>query len=300
MLTLGILVLLVVTSPLVWAQTGIDAMLAQQDRTVLGYFESHFTRDHRDDKVFNRIFRRLEPHLGEVYAHPEKQVTPYVFVSNLGFNAMTWDHIIIFDSLLLDTFHRLAEGVTLYGSTDNPYVWNLARSVASLSLEANRLPSIADMRHPDNIYHLPVAGQLSATEQASSDALFEEMLASWLGHEGSHAFLDHARERLQAEEMRQWYASNGQMDSNVLGQYIQHASSADNGRDKEREADEKGAMLITRSGYSIRGFVVSLEFAKDLEDMTGMSNSPFTRSHPAAADRILDIERTTGLGGFSK
>ncbi|HEY3998500.1 MAG TPA: hypothetical protein VGO93_06520, partial [Candidatus Xenobia bacterium] len=137
-----IMAALLLTSPAVLAQFNVDAALAQQDQAVLTYFNHNFMRDHRSDRVFERIFNRLTPHLADVYPNPDKVVTPYVFVSTMGFNAMTWDHIIVFDALLLDTFRRLSEGVTLYGDTDQQYFWNLARSVSTLQMEAMELPQL--------------------------------------------------------------------------------------------------------------------------------------------------------------
>jgi predicted Zn-dependent protease len=136
------------------------------------------------------------------------------------------------------------------------------------------------------MYHLPMAGNLTSTEQVQADALYEEMVASWLGHEASHAFLNHARQRMLALQA----APMGYGMGNPLQNFTWMNSM---GLDREREADEHGAVLITHSGYSLRGFVISLEFAQRLEELSGGGNT-WLSNHPPARERIADIQRAAG------
>ncbi|MHB2018957.1 MAG: M48 family metalloprotease [Candidatus Xenobia bacterium] len=292
LLLVTLLAVMVLALPVQAQYGGVDQFLAAQDSQVLSNFSGRFARDQRYDTLFARIYARLNPHLSEVYSDPDKDVRPYCFVSTMGFNAMTWDHIIVFDSLLLDSLRRLSEGVVVYGKVNTPYGWSLARAVASLQRHAHSLPQYANPDHQDNIYDLPVAGQLTPEQRQQADALFEEMVASWLAHEGSHAFLNHARLRVEEQQMRQMNAS-AQGNPQAFGNYIDRYREASLGQEKEREADEHGAQLILRSGYTIRGFVLSLQFSDMLEQLMGTTNS-YLRTHPPASERIADIERIAG------
>ncbi len=265
----------------------IDALLEWQDHLVLSTYQQQFSQDKRYNAVLGRIGSRLNPHLGEVYANPQFKIYYYVFFSRMGFNAQTWTHVIIFDSLLVDALRHLADGVAVYGNTNNDYVHALAERVARASMADEAGVYEPDLQRPDNPFLLPVVSGMTVEQQQHAEALFESMLAGWMAHEGSHAFLQHNRERVQAEQLRQLYRQGYVAPAEVRAR-INQALSYSNGKAREREADERGTRLIVRAGYGADGLIYSLEFAQLIEELCGTNNMYF-RTHPTPRERIATV-----------
>jgi hypothetical protein len=261
----------------------IDKLLEWQDRMVLATYQQSYIRDNRYDAVLSRISARLNPHLREVYPS-YRRVGYYVFVGRMGFNAQTWNNIIIFDSLLLDAMRNLANGIAVYGSTDCDYVHTLAQYVARADAACHSGRLMLDLSNANNPYHLPTIWGLTPAQRQQADALFEEMLAAWMAHEGSHAFLQHTRERVQAQALLSLYRQR-EVPQEEIRKYISDYLSYDTTRQKEREADIYGVRLIIKSGYDITGLIDTFEFAQMIEDLTGRSGQP-DRTHPSPAERI--------------
>ncbi len=285
-----LLLALVFLSPPARAQDSqsVASLLKWQDALVLAHYQADYRADHRYDAILARVSRHLNAHLAQVYPH-YKPVYYYVFFARMGFNAQTWDHVIIFDSLLFDVLHHLCECIARHGTTQCASV----RRLAACTVRESRLSSAAitrvDAGHPRNPYHLPTIHGLTPAEESRSDRLFEEMIAAWVAHEASHAFLDHCRQRLVAQaertqELTRRYGDNP-VPRAVLDRYVNSYLSYDLGLRKEREADAYGVRLLVRSGYPIEGFIDSLKFAAMLESDSGVAREK-RRTHPTPQERI--------------
>lgn len=270
----------------------LDGMLRWQDAMVLRRYQQTYVTDKRYDALLRKISERLNPHLSQVYTR-SKPVRYYVFVGNMGFNAQTWDGLIIFDSLLLDAMRRLCEGVAVYGTTDCDYVRNLAVYVAEVD-RACRAGHIAlQTTSVDNPYRLPTLWGLTPAQREAADALFEEMLASWMAHEGSHAFLDHSRERIEAQRLLWLYNQQGEAPPDSVKTYISQYLNATTTIQKEREADAYGIRLVLRSGYTVEGLIRSFEFVHYLEQLSGEALRA-NRTHPTPTERIVHARQISG------
>lgn len=261
----------------------LDRIMRWRDTQVLHQFLETSLPDKRYDAIFRRISDRLNPHISEIFPHP-KEVVFYVFIGHMGFNAQTWDHITIFDSLLLDSMHDLCLGLSVYGTSDSDYVHTLAHYVVRTDHLCRGPLTLTGP--PENPYSLPTIWGLTPDQQNRADTMFEEMLAGWMAHEASHALLDHTREMVEAEQLVALYRQRNaavpdELRCKVFAPYRFT-------RQKEREADEHGIRLILRAGYKIDGFVASLEFAQQIEQISGEAGlNESERTHPSPLERIL-------------
>ena len=211
----------------------------------------------------------------------------------MGFNAQTWNEIIVFDSLLIDTLRKLAEGVAVYGTADCDYVRKLAIYVS----EVDRLCRVGQVpmhnSGTDNPYRLPSLWGLTPAQREQADALFEEMLAAWMAHEGSHAFLNHSRERVEAQRLLWLYNQQGEAPPESVRQYIGQYLNASTTIQKEREADEYGIRLTLESGYTVEGLIYSLQLVEYLEQLSGEALRT-NRTHPPPSERIVMARQIAG------
>lgn len=287
---LVVLVLLLV-APVQAARTvpDIDGLLRWQDEVVLQQLLGSYPQDYRYADVLDRITRRLNPHLDAVYGKGagKEQVRYFVFLSRIGFNAQTWNRVIIFDSLLLDSLRNLSRAIAVRGSTNDPFVQNLAVAVTRAQAACKAGSMQPDFGNVQNPYNLPIMYGLPPDQRDRADALFEEMLAAWMAHEASHAFLNHVRERVEARQLAHIYESRS---SEAMRRHIQQYLSYEYGRQKELEADAGAVRLIRRAGYGIDGFVRTFEFAQMIEELTGESRVP-VRTHPTPLERIRFVQR---------
>ncbi|NDD29976.1 MAG: hypothetical protein EB084_17100 [Proteobacteria bacterium] len=262
----------------------LEDLLLWQDAMVLSRYQSTYLCDTRYDGALRRISQRLNPHLAEVFQSAQP-VQYYVFIGQMGFNAQTWHHLIIFDALLLDTLRKLADGVAVYGTTECDYVRRLAVYVAQVDQAKKTGRLTLRVTGADNPYRLPTLWGMTPAQRDRADVLFDEMLASWMAHEGSHAFLHHSRERAEAQQLLQMYSQQTDFTSDSMQRYISTYLGTNTSRQKERDADEHGVRLIVKSGYSIEGLLRSLEFAQMIEVLTGEAQV-VNRTHPTPAERI--------------
>lgn len=276
----------------VHAAPDLETLLRWQDAQVLRRYQETFVTEKRYNALLERVGERLNTHIAQVYPR-FKPVRYYVFVGNMGFNAQTWHSIIIFDSLLLDTMRKLAEGVAAYGTTDCPYVHALAIQVARLEQQRQSGRSLLRVGSADNPYRLPTLWGLTPAQREDADRIFEEMLAAWMAHEGSHAFLEHTRERVEAQQLAQLYSLQGEAPPEAVRQYIGRYLSSETTLQKEREADAYGIRLTLRAGYGVDGLIRSFEFAQLLEQLTGQALQP-VRTHPTPSERIVMARQIAG------
>lgn len=269
-------------------QYELDRFLLEQDKKVFYFFQSSFPYDVRYDDTLIKIMSSMNKYIPEVYGKkPDIYLAGWVFTSPLGFNAITGYRIIIFDSVLLDTLRFLSEGITVCGGIDNDYVHSLAKSVAELSASHANGDIKPDVNDLDNPFHLPRAPVITLEQKKQSEKLFYEMVASWIAHEASHGFCEHIKEKTQAILMMEAY-NRGIYPPEELKKRIEYYINCQFSPQKEREADEKGTLLLLKSGYSIDGFIYWLKFAGWLEELTGVKNKS-DRTHPEIEERIKSI-----------
>lgn len=265
----------------------VEDQLRMYDQQVYYQFTIFYPRDARYDAYLTEIASRLNANIVDVFGE-DKDIIFYVCPSHLGFNAVSFHRVIIFDSLLLDSLRYLAMGKVYYGSIDNQYVDQLAHRVAQVS-QYHRMGSF--VTNPSDTYNpfgLPGLGPLNPAQQLKAEELFKEMLASWMCHEGSHCMLDHMKFRLKAmSEQQQQFNYQGDMNqfNNSMNVYAQAQIS----QQLEKEADVIAARWLLASGYSIEGFTAWLYFAQKLETIMGMDNA-YIRTHPSSAQRIRYIK----------
>lgn len=267
----------------------VDTMLEWQDQMVIRSYMANCPQDFRYKDLLARISARFNGHLAAVYRKPDKEAHYFVFVANMGFNAQSWNRVIVFDSLLLDSMRCLAKGIAVHEKLEAPYVQQLAQYVASLNTATKSGFVMPNLQNADNPYSLPNIWGLTPAQRDRSDALFEEMVAGWMAHEGSHVFLNHCRDRIQEQRLIAMY-QQGRIPADILQQHMNQYLAYSLTRQKEAEADEKGVRLLVRSGYSVEGLVYTLHFAQLLQDISGSTNDYF-RTHPLPQERIDMAER---------
>lgn len=262
----------------------VNWLLEWQDHLVVSQYQQTCLQDHRYDELLKNISRRLNAHLTRVFAEI-KPIEYFVFVGRIGFNAQTWNRVIILDSLLLDGMRNLCYGVAVYGTTDCEFVHTLAAHVAHTD-RACHDGSLLLTGSIENPYSLPTIWGLTQAQRNRADDLFEEMVAGWMAHEGSHALLNHCRERIEAQRLLWMYRQRNTVPPDALRQYVRTPYIIS--RQKEREADERGVRLTLYAGYTIEGLVRSFEFAQQLEQLTGEANVvDRDRTHPTPLERIV-------------
>ncbi|MEW6277395.1 MAG: M48 family metalloprotease [Candidatus Eremiobacterota bacterium] len=270
----------------------LDELLLLQDRLVVEQFTRQFPVDRRYDEVLSRIAGRTAPHVAEVFPGEAETVYFVVVLSNLGFNAVSWHRVVIVDTLLLDGLKRFSQGIVVYGGLDNPYGRGLAAQLHQLAVRGELGGPLRSRFDPHNPYALLPPPGLTPDQARRAEAVFEELLAAWMCHEVSHAYLGHARMRL----LKAWdleKADQARTNPLILRQQIEHYLDFQLGPANELEADRAGAALALRSGYGLEGFCYNFEIIRQLEHLSG-ADTQYYRSHPYPEDRIrvvLAVER---------
>jgi hypothetical protein len=268
----------------------IALIMEWQDQMVLTQFSLHYIRDYRYDGLLNHISEKFNEKVSAIFPHYNKEVYFSVFVSPLGFNACTWNKLIIFDSLLMDSLRKLSQGIACFGTMDNSYTRELAMKVLQRG-EAQNFGRIAgnftDGRNP---FSLPSPETLTPEEQRHADLIFESMIAAVAAHEASHAFLDHIRDKLLLQKALSLY-NQGKSDPEELNRYIDNYINYTLSNEKELEADTYAARLARASGYDIDGFIYWLQFCDILEELTG-TRSQQARTHPTPQARIATVRKS--------
>lgn len=266
-----------------------ENLLDYQDRLVFSQFSYYYPRDFRFDNALEKISIVFNAHGEEVFSDYNKEVYFVVFVSSLGFNAICFHKLVIFDSLLLDSLRFLAIGIAVYGDIDNDYCRALAFSVAKIGMAHQFGVLLGNYTDRQNPYQLPVFRTITVEQKERAERLFNDMLAAVMAHEASHAFLNHVKEKMETSRMI-WQNNQGRIDPHELNQYITNYINYTISYQKELEADTYGARLLKASGYGKEGFIYWFQFSMLLEEMLGMQKNS-TRTHPTAEVRIENINR---------
>ncbi|MDQ7822440.1 MAG: M48 family metalloprotease [Candidatus Eremiobacteraeota bacterium] len=265
-----------------------EQFLNWQDQMVLAQFAMYYPADYRYNTLLGAISTKFNEKGPEIFQNYGKEVYFTVFVSSLGFNAVSFHRIVVFDSLLLDTLRKLAEGIAFYGTIDNEYSVQLAATVLRVGM-AHQFGMLAgNYQNIENPFGLPSCGALTEEQKKEANSLFEEMAAAVMAHEASHAFLDHVKEKIKTQQML-WMYNQGKVDPRVLNSYINNYLNYNLSYSKELEADTYAARLLKAAGYSRNGFTHWLLFAGLLERMTG-SDTQANRTHPTSVTRIRNVK----------
>jgi predicted Zn-dependent protease len=156
--------------------------------------------------------------------------------------------------------------------------------------------SVAD-RPEINAFSLP-GGPVWINRGVLSKASNESQVASVLAHEIAHIARRHGADRLTQGMVAKWgLGLLGALLGNTGGAgTAQAAASLLTGgvflkfnRDEEREADEVGMTILTRSGWSGRGMVELFDMLGREAGRNRQGVGAFLSSHPAPQDRIKSL-----------
>lgn len=269
----------------------IEASLQARDAMVRNYYVLNFPADPRWEGVLTRIGTRVNAHLHEVFPNHEETVTYGVFLSNMGFNGVSWHRIVILDSLLLDTLRRVAEATVVNGKLENAYVDQLAAYIGQLGTNGGYGAPLRNRFaiDPENPYQIPAPPGLTHAHQARAEAAFEDLLAAWVCHELAHCYLGHARTKIE-DHIRLQQQYGGDVPPWVLEGQIQQYLNYQVSPQRELEADRYGAMIAFRAGYSLEGFRRWYAFIDRIEEHTGAAMAP-NRTHPRGSDRFRTVQQ---------
>ena len=272
-------------------QYGPDAMLVMQDQMMVRQLCSRFPPDYRYNDLLNRISQRFNSAGPSVFPNwNTKDVQYIVLVGPFGFNAVAFHQSIVIDSLLMDSMRKLAEGITFYGRIDTSYTNELARAVLIKMQEFQSGRHQVNFNNLENPFNLPSLGNLNPSQQQKSARLFEEMVAGFLSHEGSHAFREHTKEKMLVQQ-NLWVQNQGKSDPQRLNQEITNYMSKDFSKAKEFEADAYGARLLKAAGYGKQGIIYWFQLGTMIEQCAGASQNPAERTHPTGEQRIQNVNK---------
>jgi predicted Zn-dependent protease len=123
---------------------------------------------------------------------------------------------------------------------------------------------------------------------AASDNVAQ--LASVIGHEMGHIAGRHALEQMKQMAIAQGMATiAGVADDRLVGIGVDLALRLPNSREAEFDADRRGLLNITRSGFAARAMPA---FMQKLASAGGGNAPAFLSSHPATGDRINALNQT--------
>jgi beta-barrel assembly-enhancing protease len=148
-----------------------------------------------------------------------------------------------------------------------------------------------------NAFSLP-GGPVWINRGVLSRAANESQVASVIAHEVAHIAMRHGADRLTQGMVAKWgLGLLGALLGNIGGAgTAQAAASMLTGgvflkfsRAEEREADEVGMTILTRSGWSGRGMVELFQMLAREAKRDGSSTNAFLSSHPSPQDRIDNL-----------
>jgi predicted Zn-dependent protease len=115
-------------------------------------------------------------------------------------------------------------------------------------------------------------------------------LASVIGHEMGHISGRHALEQMKQMAIAQGIATiAGVADDRLVGIGVNLALRLPNSREAEFDADRRGLLNITKSGFAARAMPA---FMQKLASAGGGNAPAFLSSHPATGDRINALNQT--------
>lgn len=250
-------------------ESELDELLDWQDQQIVERYSADGSADHRWDGLLQSLAEQLVVGVSQVFPGQGQPVSFRVFRQKLGFNAVCWHRVVIVDSLLMEGLERLSQGQAVYGKLDTPYTESILLQIG--------------MERPE----LPPPPGLTWEREQQGRKLFEEVLAAWICHEVSHAYLGHARERLrQARRLEQ---GNPRVNPLLLDQQIRNYLDYRLGPSNELEADRYGARLALRSGFGLEGYRRALWIIARLEKLSG-ADASFYRTHPQPEERTRILQ----------
>jgi predicted Zn-dependent protease len=123
---------------------------------------------------------------------------------------------------------------------------------------------------------------------AASDNVAQ--LASVIGHEMGHISGRHALEQMKQAAIAQGIATiAGVADDRLVSIGVDLALRLPNSREAEFDADRRGLLNITKSGFAARAMPA---FMQKLASASGGGAPAFLSSHPATGDRITALKQT--------
>jgi len=90
--------------------------------------------------------------------------------------------------------------------------------------------------------------------------------------------------------------SGGATAASIAARYVASGAFLKFSRDDEREADRVGAQILARSGWDAHGMIELLQTIREHEKRDPSSVEVFLSDHPASADRIAQLQKTTPRG----
>jgi predicted Zn-dependent protease len=145
-----------------------------------------------------------------------------------------------------------------------------------------------------NAFSLP-GGPVWVNRGVLSKAMNESQVAAVLAHEVAHIAERHGADRLTKGMVARWGLgllgallgnSGGAATAQAAASVLAGSVFLKFNRDEEREADEVGMKILTRSGWSGRGMVELFEMLGREAGRDRASVEAFLSSHPSPQDRI--------------
>ena len=270
---------------------GADAQLVMQDQMMVQQMCSRYPADYRYNQLLNNISSRFNQAGPRVFSNWNTKDVQYIVLAGpLGFNAVAFHQSIVIDSLLMDSLRKLAEGIAFYGKFDTPYTHSLAKVTLQRMQEMQSGRTQMNFNNLENPFNLPSAGNLTPQQQQMAARMFEEMVAGFLSHEGSHGFLEHTKEKMMTQQAL-WIKNQGKVEPQRLTQEITNYISKDFSKNKEFEADAYAARLLKASGYDKRGIIYWFQLGTLLEQYSGASQNPAERTHPTGKQRTDNVNK---------
>jgi len=156
--------------------------------------------------------------------------------------------------------------------------------------------SVADVREI-NAFSLP-GGPVWINRGILSRASNESQVAAVLAHEIAHIARRHGADRLTQGMVAKWGIgllgallgnSGGAGTAQAAASLLAGGAFLKFSRDEEREADEVGMTILTRSGWSGQGMVELFEMLAREAARNQSNVAAFLSSHPSPQDRINNL-----------
>ncbi len=250
--------------------------------------------DYRYTAFLNGISNRFNRAGPLVFHNYNNKDVQYVVIPGaVGLNAVAFHRSIIIDSIQMDTFRKISEGIVYYGTIHNPYTDAVLKKAYELNQIVNtgsRIP--ANYGNLENPFGFPtLSGNVNAATNPTAMKIFEEMVAANLAHEGAHAFREHNKNRLLMQQSL-WmkYGGNSQ-NQQLLADQIKNYINTTFSKEMEYEADSYGVRLLKASGYSLNGFINWMIIGEKFENLMGVYGDFPGRTHPTCPSRIQNAQK---------
>jgi len=274
-------------------QMSPEQMLVMQDQMMVQQFASRYPVDYRYTQLLDKVAANFNRGGNRVFRNYDTKNVQFVVLPGcFGYNAMALHQSIIVDSLLMDSLRKLAQGLVANGKFDTPYTHNLARSIVNQmqAIQSGR-PNI-NFNNLENPFNLPESPRLNQQQQQKAAEYFEEMVAGVLSHEGSHAFLEHTKEKMLTQQQL-WMQNQGKVNPQQLNNEINNYIAYSFTKNKEFEADSYAVRFLKACGYTPNGLGYWIMLGGLVEDYSGLSQTPDSqRTHPRSSERINNINKT--------